>query len=113
MVSKRQSRVWGINKICLECYQSFLARNPLVKRCDECMKDDFFDDNTEFIEPVSSARLDNEHNNKIDCFDSTLSNNELLYEEVEGSLLSRFRLTATDRKSLTNFSKTMRKEIWE
>ncbi len=109
MVSKRQSRVWGINRICSVCYQSFLARNPIVKRCDECMKDDFFDDNTEFIE------LDlTERNNKTDYFASTLlSSGELLYKEAEEYILSRFRLTATERKSLNNLSDVMRKEIWE
>jgi len=84
-----------------------LARNPLVKRCDECRKDDFFDDNTEFIEPVLE-----EHNNKIDYLASTLSSDKLLYEEVEESLLSRFRLTATDRKSLNKLSDVMRSEVW-
>ncbi|KKM87693.1 hypothetical protein LCGC14_1266360 [marine sediment metagenome] len=108
MVSKRQSRVWGINRICSVCYQSFLARNPIVKRCDECMKDDFFDENTESIEPDST-----EHNNKIDYFASTLSSEELLYKEAEEYVLSRFRLTATERRSLNNLSDVMRKEIWE
>lgn len=107
MVSKRQSRVWGINRICSICYKSFLARNPLVKRCDECRKDDFFDDNTEPIEPDST-----EHHNKIDHFASTLSNEELLFKEAEEYVLARFRLTATERKSLNKLGDTIRTEVW-
>ncbi len=102
MVSKRQSRVWGINRICSVCYQSFLARNPLAKRCDECRKDDFFDDNTEFIEPVSIENSDKQDND-----------DDLLYQQAEESLLSRFRLTAANRRSLRNLGDTIRKEVWD
>lgn len=104
MVSNRQSRVWGINRICSICYKSFLARNPLTKRCDECRKDDFFDNNTEFDNILPMSESISEDNSVIDSE---------VYKVAEAKLLARFRLTKAEQKILDKFSNVMRKEVWE
>ena len=108
MVSKRQSRIWGINKICSICYKSFLGENPIVKRCDECRKEDYFDNNTELTKPDSNELK------KIDYFASTLSDNDLLYKEAEDKLLSKYpSRTRSKQLILDKFSDVIRNEVWE
>lgn len=106
MVSTRQSRIWGINKICSVCYKSFLARNPKIKRCDECRKEDYFDDNTAITD--GDSIISPVHNKKLSIFISTVC--DVLYKEAEEKLSSN--ITRTEHLSLDKLSDSIRKELW-
>lgn len=107
MVSTRQSRIWGINKICSICYKSFLARNPRIKRCDECRKEDYFDDNKELDDVLAMLESLPATKHEIDAADNSL------YKEAEDKLFSKYvSYTRTERLYLDKLSDVIRKELW-
>ncbi len=118
MVSARSSRIWGINRICTECYKSFLARNPLIKRCEECKKDDFFDNNTEEFDEKEAERVN--HLKALSSLVLDKAEEELLVEpfqfetaQSEGFGETKHRSKQLEQSYLDQLGNILRNEVWE